>query len=127
MVLLVAGFVYALVGFAFLLTPLSEDRAASLRLALHVSDGAIHPWGVAWVLCGAAAVASGRWPAANHKWGYVALGGLAALWGSFYLLGIWFLDSPATGYSGALVWFLVAFLWWAISGLDNPDDVSVSG
>lgn len=127
LVLLVAGAVYILVGLAYLLTPLTADRAQTLELALHISGGSIRPWGVVWLLVGAAAVISGRWPLGSEKWGYTALGAYAALWASVYLLGIGFLDTPLSGLSGALVWYLVAFLWWAIAGLNNPVNAATRG
>lgn len=49
------------------------------------------------------------------------MSGLAALWGSFYLAGVLVLDGRSS-LTAALVWYMVAFLWWAISGLKNPDD-----
>jgi biotin transporter BioY len=124
LVLTVAGFVYVCLGIIYLAVPLTADRAGGLRLALRLTGGSIAPWAIAWIVVGTLALTSTRWPPSSKTWGYTALTALAALWGSVYGLGVLFLHAPHAGLSGAFVWFLVAFLWWAISGLTNPDDVS---
>jgi hypothetical protein len=120
LVLAVAGIVYAIIGLVYLVVPLTADRASALRMALLLP---IQFWGTVWITAGCLAFASTRWPPQSKTWGYSALAGLAALWGSFYLFGMLLLGSTHTALTGALVWYLVAFLWWAISGLVNPDDV----
>lgn len=121
LVLAVAGVVYIAVGLTYLATPLTENRASSLELALVFFPLTV--WGVVWIGVGLLALASTRWPPASSTWGYTALAAMAGGWGATYLLTIVFLGGPSSGFSGALVWFLVAFMWWAISGLMNPDDV----
>jgi len=125
LVLAVAGLVYLLIGVLFFVTPITDDRRASLELALRLMP--MHIWGVVWCLVGGLAFASTRWPPQSKTWGYTAMTGLSAAWGSTYLLGIILLGSPATGLTGAVVWYLLAFLWWAISGLVNPDDIPKAG
>lgn len=120
LVLAVAGFVYVCVGMTYLIVPLTADRTANLALALIVP---IQWWGVLWVAVGVLSFASTRWPPQSKTWGYTTLAGLAGAWGSVYLLSVVFLHAPHVGLTGALVWYLVAFLWWGISGLINPDDV----
>jgi hypothetical protein len=80
-------------------------------------------WGTIWIVTGGLAVISTRWPPQSKTWGYTALSGLAAAWASGYLFGVVFLDVPTAALQGAIVWYLVAFMWWAISGLTNPGDV----
>lgn len=123
LVLTVAGIVYIAIGWVYLAVPLTLDRRDGLKLALEWSHGHIRPWGVVWVIVGLLAIISTRWPPASKTWGYSVLSALAAMWSGFYLVAVTFLHVPHAGYSGALVWGLVAFLWWAISGLVNPDDV----
>lgn len=126
LVLAVAGVVYVSLGCVYLTIPLTPDRAESLKLALAIMP--MKAWACAWIVVGLLALTSTRWPPASKTWGYSALTGLAAAWGSAYLLGVLLLGVPAAmGAAGALVWFLVAFLWWAISGLMNPDDVPKAG
>lgn len=120
LVLAAGGGVYVLYGLSYFLIPLTTERASGISLALSV--GPIHAWATIWIVVGLLALASTRWPPASKTWGYSAMTGLAAWWGSVYLLSIP-LGGPRTGLTGTLVWWLVGFLWWGISGLTNPDDV----
>lgn len=116
LVLAVAGTVYVLVGASYILSEASPARESSLRVASWLPFDA---WGVVWIIVGLLAILSSRWPPASETWGYTAMTGLAAAWSAFYGFGI-LLGAPAQGISGVLVWGLVAFMWWAISGLVNP-------
>lgn len=122
LVLAVAGVVYIAIGVVYLAIGLTPDRATGLRVALRCTGGSIIPWAIVWIVIGAMAITSTRWPPASKRWGYAALTSMAAMWGSIYGLGILILHTPIAGLSGAFVWYLVAFMWWAISGLMNPDD-----
>lgn len=119
MVLLVAGLVYVGIGYSFTFT---EDPPPSRKLALHValSWWSLDTWGFIFMGVGLLAILSTRWPARSLTWGYMALTGLSAAWSTVYFVGIWFGGSPGTNYSGGLVWALIAFLWWGVSGLLNP-------
>lgn len=121
LVLAVAGLVYIAFGSVLVGTVPSADRVSGLRLALAVAPLSV--WGVLWIVAGCLAVVSARWPPASKTWGYSAMSGLAFCWAAMYLMGIVLLDAPISGASGALVWSLVGFLWWAIAGLMNPDDL----
>lgn len=115
------GLVYVASGLVQILVPLREDRASTLVLPLRLAP--IDAWGGLWLLVGALALLSTRWPPWSEVWGYTALTYLAALWSAFYALGWAFYDAPATALSGVLVWLLVGVLWWGISGLVNPEEV----
>lgn len=118
LVLAVAGTVYLLVGVSYILAEPNPTREIALRIALDwMPFGA---WGIVWIAVGSLAIISSRWPPASETWGYTTMTGLSAAWAGFYLAGI-FLGAPAQNISGVLVWGLMAFLWWAISGLVNPD------
>jgi hypothetical protein len=117
LVLAVAGTVYALVGISYILSDANAARESSLRIALAWMP--FDAWGCVWILVGMLAILSSRWPPASETWGYTTMTGLSAAWSAFYLFGI-FLGAPPQGFSGVLVWGLMAFLWWAISGLVNP-------
>ena len=121
LVLGVAGGVYIAVGLVYILTAPTDGRLSGLRLAVSIAP--MDAWGVLWIVVGQLALISARWPPASRTWGYTVLTGLAACWSSMYLLGAFLLGAPGSGISGALVWALVAFLWWAIAGLVNPDDL----
>lgn len=120
-VVAVAGLVYAMYGVALTTIPPTDSRARGLELAIDWMP--LQLWGVIWVAVGALALLSSRWPPASETWGYSAMAGLAALWSVFYLLGIIVFGAPMSGVAGTLVWGLVAFLWWGISGLRNPEDI----
>lgn len=119
LVLSVAGAAYIAIGLTYVLATPVPSRTAALEVPLNLAP--LHVWGGAWVLVGLLAMISARWPPASEKWGYSALSGLAAWWAASYLAGVILLDGAGQSLSGAMVWGLVAFMWWGISGLDNPD------
>lgn len=119
LVLLVAGLVYMGIGYSYLFAPKTESRSKALYYAEWWFP--LHIWGIVWLVIGVMALISSRWPPASETWGYMALTGQASAWSAFYLFGVIFHDSPSLNLSGFGVWALVAFLWWAISGLVNPD------
>lgn len=117
-VLAVAGAVYITYGFvALLVSPGPNSTNASRGLADYFPEPF---WGVVWVGVGLLALVSTRWPASSKTWGYAALAALAGWWSMCYL------TAPLVGGDlvpgGVVVWALVAYLWWAVSGLVNPDD-----
>lgn len=123
LVLVVAGAVYVSIGIAYILGPTNPTRDQALRVPLHWLP--LCAWGVVFLVAGALAFVSARWPPASETWGYSTLSGLSALWACFYLAGA---VLGATGaLPGALVWSLVAFMWWAIAGLHNPEDLRLEG
>lgn len=117
LVLAVAGTVYVLVGISYIVSVPTPSREASLAVA--IAWWSLPAWGCVWIFVGCLAILSSRWPPASETWGYTAMTGLAAGWAAFYLVGI-LGGAPKQGFSGVLVWGLVAFMWWAISGLVNP-------
>lgn len=121
LVLTVAGGVYVTFGIALATTEPTPDRVSGLRLALAFAP--LQVWGGLWAVVGLLAIISSRWPPASKTWGYAVLTGMAVCWAGMYACGVWLLGAPASALNGTLVWGLVAFLWWAIAGLVNPDDV----
>lgn len=117
LVLVVAGTVYILIGYSYLTAPATKARESSLRLALEYLP--LHTWGIVFIAVGVLAIISARWPPSSETWGYTTLTGLSAAWAAFYGLGV-ALGAPVINVSGLLVWSLMAFMWWAISGLVNP-------
>lgn len=118
LVVLVAGFAYIAIGVTYMLTEPVASRESALALALNIMP--LAAWGIVWIAVGLLAVISARWPPASETWGYSTLSGLASWWSACYGLGV-VLGTPNQSVSGALLWGLVAFLWWAIAGLWNPD------
>lgn len=123
LVLLVAGLAYVAIGLSLILTELTPPRAQALEVALKRMP--IDVWGCVWIAAGILCVISSRWPPIVETWGYMVLTGLSAGWSATYGLGVIFAHSPASNWSSAITWALMAFLWWAISGLINPDRVVV--
>lgn len=119
LVLLVAGLVYIMIGIAYLVTDSTPSRTESLKVALHWMS--LGGWGWVFILSGLLAILSSRWPPFSETWGYTVLTGLSAGWAAVYLVGV-IGGAPAQGLSGAMSWGLLAFMWWAISGLINPED-----
>lgn len=120
-VLAVAGVVYISYGSALAAVPPGDARVVSFRVAIELMP--IRAWGIIWIVVGLLAVASSRWPPQSETWGYAAMSGLAAFWSAVIGLGVLLMDTPSQGITGSLVWALMAFMWWAISGLVNPDDI----
>jgi hypothetical protein len=120
-VLAVAGIVYICYGVALL--AVATDPARTIGLAVATQVMSIRGWGVVWICVGTLAFLSSRWPPQSETWGYAAMSGLAAWWSACYGLAVLVVDeAPNSGVTAMLVWAMVAFLWWAISGLANPDD-----
>lgn len=123
LVLMVAGFVYVVIGWSFFATELAQSNEKALRFAL--SWWSMDVWGGVFAISGLLAMVSSRWPPISATWGYTVLTGLSAGWGAFYGVGVTLGSAPMSNLRGALTWSLVAFMWWAISGLSNPARVIV--
>lgn len=123
-VLLVAGCVYLLIGVSYATTDITPDRKLALHFAVHWMS--LPHWGIVFMFAGVLSIISSRWPPISETWGYTVLTGLSAGWAGFYLMGILLYDSPNSNISGVMSWGLIGFLWWAISGLLNPDGTSHS-
>lgn len=123
LVLLVAGAVYVFVGLSYIAAEERRSREIALQIAL--SWWSLETWGFVFMGAGLLAIISSRWPPVSETWGYFVLTGLSAGWSAFYLTGMIFADSPSSNISAFLTWGLIAFLWWAISGLVNPTVVLV--
>lgn len=120
-VLFVAGVVYLCYGFALLAVSPNDSRRAGLVVASEVMP--IRAWGFVWIVVGALALASTRWPPQSETWGYAAMSGLAAFWSACYGFAIALGEAPPQNVTAFLVWAMVSFLWWAVAGLANPDDL----
>lgn len=123
MVLAVAGIVYIAIGYSYLTQEPTPVRLEALQYATRVL--AYEYWGYVWILAGLLSILSSRWPPVSETWGYFVLTGQTTAWALFYAAGIVFGDSPSTNLSAVLSWGLIAFMWWAISGLVNPNVLSV--
>lgn len=125
LVLVVAGLVYVGIGISLIFSTPTLSRITSLEYALAWMP--LYSWGMIFVFAGCLAILSARWPPISKTWGYIVLTALSAGWSGFYLVSIVFGNSPWINITYALVWGLIAFLWWAITGLMNPGDASNNG
>lgn len=121
LVLMVAGFVYIAIGLSYVLTTPTPTREIALHYALQVAS--LETWGLVFIVAGLLAILSSRWPPFAETWGYIVLTGLSAGWAAWYLVNILLYESPVANLSAVLQWGLTAFLWWAISGLINPNAI----
>lgn len=118
LVLLFAGVVYILFGVScFTTTDIPEPDRLMYELVLNLAP--IPVWGALWFGTGLLGILSSRWPPASETWGYSALSGMATLWGSLVIAST-FLGASSQALFNGLVFYLLAFVWWAISGLVNP-------
>lgn len=120
LVLLVAGIVYVTIGVS-MFTDVASGNSRTIALQFALKWWGWHGWGLVFIAAGALAIVSSRWPYLSEKWGYVVLTGLSAGWACFYLAGMWPGHAPVSNWAGVFSWGLIAFMWWAISGLSNPD------
>jgi hypothetical protein len=123
-ILMVAGIIYTLIGFAYFSASPNKTRDSTLVVVLQIAP--IQFWGGVFCLAGLLTLVSSRWPPFAETWGYMVLTGLSAGWAATYLMGTLFFHAPIVGVTGGLLWSLLAFMWWAISGLLNPDKTAVA-
>lgn len=121
LVLMVAGFVFVGIGISYIYTVPTPSRNEALQVAL--SWWSFQAWGWHFITAGVLAIISSRWPPISKTWGYMVMSSLSAAWAGFYFTGVVFEGAPVSNLSGTLSWGLIAFLWWAISGLINPNDI----
>lgn len=122
-ILMVAGILYGFIGFQYIVAEPNKMREAALIVVLQMAP--LKFWGGIFLLSGILTSVSSRWPPFAEKWGYMLLTGLSGAWSAAYLTGIAFFKSPASSISQIILWGILAFIWWAISGLLNPDSTGV--
>lgn len=122
-ILCVGGFLYILVGIYYASSS-SVGRGSSLGILLQVAPMTF--WGGVFMFSGLLAIVSSRWPRFAETWGYVVLTSNSAGWAGAYLMGMIFAGAPNTNVISTLVWGMFAFIWWAVSGLLNPDKTAVA-
>jgi len=123
LILTVSGFLYVLIGFLYITAPSNPVRELALKVVLQVAP--IEAWGAVFICCGVLSIISSRWPPFSETWGYMVLTGISSGWATAYLLGMMFFDAPGSSASQVMLWGCLAFMWWAISGLLNPDKTAV--
>lgn len=122
-VLVGAGLCYIFIGIAYLFIIPGGPRYKALEIAINVAP--LGFYSALFILVGLASIISARWPVMSEKWGYTALTALSSGWAAVYFLGTIIGDPPTTNLTSGATWALVAFLWWGVSGLVDPDDIKL--
>jgi hypothetical protein len=123
-ILCVGGFLYLLVGLYYIASRDTQTRSISLEILVQLAPMTF--WGGCFIFAGLLAIISSRWPPFAETWGYVVFTSISAGWATAYMMGMLFGDAPSTNWLAAIVWGLFAFIWWAVSGLLNPDKTAVA-
>ena len=122
--LLVAGIAYIVMGVVYVFHNPSESQAEALYFALNLMS--LNGWGFGFIATGVIDLISSRWPNLPRSWGYTVLTGWSAAWSAFYFAGAALTDAKVVYFGTAGVWALLAFLWWAVSGLVCPPEEDVT-
>ena len=113
LILTVVGVSYVLIGCGLILSP--TGRLNESKVNVLPDDW----WYVGFMVVGAISIISSRWPNKPRTLGYAILTGWTAATAGLYILsGI--LDDLNGLITQGVTWALIAFLWWAISGLICP-------
>lgn len=116
LILVVAGFTFAAVGYSFKYYEPGTQRWAGVVLAREIMD--LRWWSTLFIVAGLLTSLVAHWPSVGRIWGYTILAALSTVWAAVYALGILW-GAPKANISTAIIWSSQAFVWWAISGL--PD------
>lgn len=120
LILIAAGFAYIFVGVLYIYAPPAHHQIEALVYAGNTLSRDY--WGAIFIIVGCIALLSARWPSWPKTLGYTVLTGWSAAWAAFYLIGFLLTDADVASLYVGLIWSLVAFLWWGISGLVSPTE-----
>lgn len=121
LVLVGAGLVYVGIGVAFILAPGYVGKDPSLKSALRLLT--LDQWGIVYILIGTIALISAFLASGRKIWGYMVLTALSSAWAFLYVMSTFLNDAPKITLLSGLLWLLLAFIWWAVSGLISPEHV----
>ncbi|QJD49660.1 membrane protein [Gordonia phage Secretariat] len=117
LILTTAGITYIAIGVMFCSQEATELRSENLKLALEIMP--YRGWGIGFIVVGIITVISARWPYAPKSLGYSVLTGWSTAWAGFHIFGG--IETGNTAYvASGFSWAMVAFMWWAVSGLISP-------
>ncbi|QLF83749.1 hypothetical protein SEA_MAGEL_33 [Gordonia phage Magel] len=124
LILVTTGFIYLAIGIIFSLQEATQLREENLKFALILMP--YLGWAIGFMVVGVFTMITSRWPSMPKSLGYSALSGWTAAWASFHIFG-----GAATGntayIASGFAWGMIAFLWWAVSGLTAPPRERTSG
>lgn len=121
LVLVGAGLVYIGIGVAFILAPGYVGKDPSLHSALRLLS--LDTWGVVYIVIGSLAFTCAFFPLGKKVWGYMVLTALSSAWAFLYVMSTFLNNAPKITLLSGLLWLLLAFIWWAVSGLISPEHV----
>lgn len=124
LILVIAGLAHVMMGTAYLYLEEGGPRARMLVIPLKTAPAEF--WGLLFMCVGVFVILSSVWPGHSEKWGYVVATGFSSAWSAQYLIGAYFLNEYyASNIAMGALFALIAFLYWGISGLVNPDDIAI--
>lgn len=124
LILVMAGLAHVMMGMAYLYLEEGGPRMRMLVIPLNVAP--VKFWAILFMGVGVFIILSSIWPQRSEKWGYAVATGLSASWSAQYLIGAYFLhEYYASNIAMGALFALIAFLYWGISGLVNPDDIAI--
>jgi ascorbate-specific PTS system EIIC-type component UlaA len=118
LILTVAGLVYTALGISYFVLDDEEYLAAVDRATQWMP---VNGLAIVWVVVGLFVFFSAISVRTPELWGYSALTGLSTAWAAFYLIGVVVYNAPLEQLNLAIIWGLLGFLWWAISGMIDPE------
>jgi hypothetical protein len=121
-VLFVGGLIYVFVGLTYLLEEPTAKQMDALIVVLRIAP--VNVWAFVFMVTGFLTILSARFILFHQSWGYMLLCGLSAGWSAVYLIGL--VVGPAllvVSLPLGLIWGLMCFLWWTISGFVNPESI----
>lgn len=124
LILMVVGVLYGLVGFQYIISDAIPSRQSALYVVLQAAP--MEFWGGLFIFAGVLSMISSRWPPFAETWGYMVLTGMSTCWSLSHLTGILFFGASPAYSTQVVLWGCLAFMWWAISGLLNPDKTAVT-
>lgn len=121
LILMIAGLMYAAIGYAFIVSPGYVGKDPSLKSALRLMT--LDQWGLVYICCGVLAMISAFSSIGKKVWGYMVLTAISAAWAFLYVMSVVSGGAPKLTLLSSLLWLMLAFIWWAVSGLLSPEHV----
>lgn len=121
LVLIVAGLIYVGIGYAFIASPGYVGKDPSLKSALRLLT--LDQWGLVYICTGLFAMGAAFSPIGKKTWGYMILTAISSAWAMLYVMSVVSGGAPKITLLSSLIWLLLAFIWWAVSGLLSPEHV----
>lgn len=116
-----AGLIYIGIGYGFISAPGYVGKDPSLHSALRLMS--MDSWGIVHIVCGVLASVAAFSPIGRKAWGYMILTAISSVWAALYTVSVFTGGAPRLTFLSSLIWLLLAFIWWAVSGLLSPEHI----